>query len=239
MKNFITEFINWSNFFEQKDVIDELSKIEKKLNNQYDYLFPNKELIFKVFEMSPEKIKVIILGQDPYNNRDLSKGFSFAINNGKKVKIPPSLFNIFKAIKKSYPEKFSEEKKSFDVSLSNWIDQGVFLLNSALTIEKDKPGSHCKMWKNFTNLLIKFIIKKNKDVIFILWGKVAQNIVISAIKETEEEKENDFNFNKNQILSYSHPSPVSGKKFDSCPNFIEANELLKSNNSKIIEWWLI
>ena len=154
--------------------------------------YPKKEDVFKVFEMDVMDIKVVLLGQDPYHGPNQANGLSFSVND--KIKIPPSLLNIFKELKRTYPERNYDFKHG---NLNRWFyEEKIFLLNSSLTVKQSNPGSHMDLWVNFTDDVIKFISNKNKNCIFLLLGKFAQSKDI-------------FILNKENIVSAPHPSPMA------------------------------
>ena len=137
-------------------------------------------------------IKILLLGQDPYHNVNQANGLSFSVNEG--IVIPPSLRNIFKEIKKEFPERNYNFTHG---NLQSWFTrEKIFLLNSSLSVEEGKPGSHLKIWEEFTNDVIKFINKNNKNCVFLLLGKYAQ-------------KKEQFIENKSNIVKGVHPSPLA------------------------------
>jgi uracil-DNA glycosylase len=173
------------------------------LENIYDgsnIIYPKKEDVFKVFEMDVNDIKILLLGQDPYHNPNQANGLSFSVF--EDIKIPPSLQNIFKELINEFPER----KYVFENgNLERWFyEEKIFLLNSSLTVIKNRPASHMELWENFTNDVIKFIGDNNKNCIFVLLGKYAKSKKI-------------FINNKNNIVEGVHPSPFSANKgfFDS------------------------
>lgn len=176
------------------------------INKEYKdkIIFPNYENIFRAFKLTPyNSVKVVILGQDPYHGENEADGLAFSVPTG--VKTPPSLRNILKEI---------SDKRS-NTNLEDWAKQGVFLLNTVLTVEKDKPLSHNNMgWEIFTDSVISSLNKKEK-VIFVLLGKNAQA------------KRNLID-NKHIILMTSHPSPLSAYRgFNGSDIFSKINENLK------------
>lgn len=185
-------------------------------------IYPCRELTFSAFQKtSPKQIKVVILGQDPYHNLDQANGLSFSV--GENTKIPPSLRNIYKELNQDIGCTIPAHG-----NLEHWADQGVFLLNSCLTVRAHQPGSHKKKgWELFTNQVIEVISTNFKDLVFILWGAY-------AIK-----KENHIDKNKHLILRSPHPSPFSARKgfFGSKP-FSKCNDYLTSVNKKKIVWTL-
>jgi uracil-DNA glycosylase len=195
-------------------------KIEK---NAGKTIYPPGPLIFNAFNHTPfDKVKVVILGQDPYHNPGQAHGLSFSVPAG--VKPPPSLVNIFKEIQKdlsiTMPEGYG--------NLTNWADQGVLLLNAILTVRANEPASHAKIgWMNFTDAVITKISDEKKGVIFLLWGKFAQEKQL-LIDET-----------KHFVLKAAHPSPFSADKgFFGCKHFSKANELLNNQGLAPINWKL-
>ena len=217
------EFNNgWLDFYEL--VKDDLNKSLKlafeqsgeNLNN----ILPSKEKIFNIFKtLRPEEIKVVIIGQDPYPTPGNPNGYCFAYN-GPNTSLPKSLINIKKATVNS-----GYESEKNDYTLTDWVSQGVFLLNSALTVKKYAAGSHSLYWKEFTKKLINFISDKNPNICYILWGKKAQ-YYSKYINESE----------KNNIFTFKHPSPLAGSGFEKCTNFIEVNSFLSDIGEKIIDW---
>jgi uracil-DNA glycosylase len=190
---------------------------QKKLGKT---IFPEETLIFNAFnQTSFEDIHVVILGQDPYHGAKQAHGLSFSVPDG--IKIPPSLKNIFKELETDIGKEIPKSG-----NLINWAKQGVLLLNSSLTVEENKPMSHSKIgWNLFTDAVIKKISQEKTNVIFILWGKFAQ------------EKEKLIDLEKHFILKAAHPSPLSAYNgFWGCEHFSKTNELLKSINKQEIKF---
>ena len=187
-------------------------------------IYPPGPLIFNAFNQTPfNKIKVVVLGQDPYHGPGQAHGLSFSVPNG--VKPPPSLVNIFKEIRSdigvAMPEQYG--------NLTRWAEQGVLLLNAALTVRANEPFSHAKFgWLNFTDSVISNISDKKKGVIFLLWGKFAQDKQ-SLVDET-----------KHFVLKAAHPSPFSADKgFFGCRHFSKTNDLLIQQGLAPIDWKLL
>jgi len=184
-------------------------------------IFPKPENIFKAFWLTPfSKVKVVILGQDPYHGDGQAHGLCFSVPSG--VPIPPSLKNIYKEI-----ESDLGTKKDYNSgNLEPWAEQGVFLLNAILTVLAHTPASHRnKGWENFTDQVIKTISDKRKNVVFILWGNYARS------------KKNLIDPKKHFILEAPHPSPLSAYSgFFGCKHFSKANEYLISTGQKAITW---
>ena len=155
-------------------------------------VYPPKEHIFRVFEMPLREIRVVLLGQDPYHNPGEAHGLSFSVP--LSVKTPPSLKNIFKELQNEFPDRHYNFTNG---NLEKWFkDEKIFLLNSALTVIKNKPNSHAKMWEEFTDDVIKYISENNEKCIYLLLGSNAK----SKAK---------FIKNKANIITGVHPSPLS------------------------------
>ena len=167
-----------------------------------------------------DEVKVIILGQDPYHGPDQAHGLSFSVK--KNIPFPPSLKNIIKELENDIGVKFQQN----DGNLSKWAKQGVFLLNTTLTVEKSKPLSHSKIgWELFTDKVIELLSEKKQNLVFILWGKHAQA------------KNQLIDNSKHLVISSTHPSPLSAHRgfFGSKP-FSQTNNFLLSKNIKEINW---
>lgn len=191
-------------------------------------IYPKKESIFRALNLTPfDKVKVVILGQDPYHGENNEKiqavGLSFSVP--EEVRKPPSLRNIFKELEAELGEK-SEAEVKFNGDLSCWAKQGVLLLNSVLTVKAGKPGSHSKKgWEDFTNQIIKKISDEKEGVVFMLWGIYAK------------QKLDLIDAEKHLVLISPHPSPFSAHSgFFGNGHFEKANEWLKSKGQNKIEW---
>ncbi len=186
------------------------------------YIYPPKNVAFKALHLTPfEKTKVVILGQDPYHGEGQANGLAFSVNKG--IKLPPSLRNIFKELQSDlgYPIPSSGD-------LTAWAKQGVLLLNSVLTVKKDSPASHRNLgWQLYTDSVISQLSSKKENLVFILWGKYAQEKV-SLIDES-----------KHMVIQSPHPSPFSANRgfFGSKP-FSKTNTYLKSKGISEIDWRL-
>jgi len=193
--------------------------LEEEKNNIN--IYPPINNIFRVFDIcKPENIRVVICGQDPYHRKGQAEGFSFSVPNG--VRIPSSLINIYKELSTDI-ENFKIPKHG---NLIKWVEQGVFLLNSSLTVAEGNPGSHLKSgWQKFTTAVLKYINENCKNVVFMLWGNFAK------------EKCNFVDTNKHYILKAAHPSGLSANRgFYGCKHFSKCNEYLKSKNLIEINW---
>jgi len=185
-------------------------------------IYPPGPLIFNAFTETPfDKIKVVILGQDPYHNPGQAHGLSFSVPLG--VSPPPSLVNIFKEIKEDLG--FTPPNHG---NLEKWAKQGVLLLNAALTVEANTPMSHSAIgWYHFTDSVIHHISQNKEHVVFILWGKFAQG------------KEPLIDKNKHLILKAAHPSPLSAYNgFYGCKHFSKTNQWLNQKGITPIDWSL-
>ncbi|MDC2971927.1 uracil-DNA glycosylase [Gammaproteobacteria bacterium] len=189
--------------------------------NQKISICPHPKNIFRALNLTPpSKVKVIIIGQDPYHGYAQANGLAFSVDDG--VRLPPSLQNIFKELSDDLGHPIPKNG-----NLEKWSDQGVLLLNSSLTVELNKPNSHKDIgWEIFTDQ----IIKKISDIsgkVFILWGSYAQK------------KEALIHSEKNLILKSPHPSPLSAYKgFFGCKHFSRANAYLKQQEISAIDWRL-
>ena len=192
--------------------------IKQEYNNKT--IYPKQNEVFNAFRYTDfDNVKVVILGQDPYHGPNQAEGLSFSVSN--EVLKPPSLKNIFKELESDLGIPFPK-----DNSLKPWAKQGVLLLNAVLTVEEHKPTSHKdKGWEIFTDNVIKTLNKREKPVVFILWGAYAR-----AKKEYITNP-------KHYIIESAHPSPFSARNgfFGSKP-FSKTNEFLKKNNIKEIDW---
>jgi len=212
----------WENFAFNEQKKEYLLSLKLKLKEELisgKTIYPPKKEIFKAFELTaPENTKVIILGQDPYHNFNQANGLCFSVN--EKQLLPPSLKNIFKELEDDLGIKNYEHG-----DLSSWAKQGVLLMNTSLTVEKGKPGSHLKFgWEQLTDQVIRSFNKKKK-IVFMLWGK-------SAAK-----KKKLIDEDKHFILEASHPSPLSCHKgFFGCNHFSRCNNFLKTSGKEEINW---
>jgi uracil-DNA glycosylase len=187
---------------------------------QTQTVYPPAKLIFNAFDLCPfDKVKVVIIGQDPYHGPGQAHGLCFSVNDG--IDVPPSLVNIYKEIK----EDLGIESPASG-NLERWAKQGVLLLNATLTVRARTAGSHQnKGWEEFTDRVIKELSEKRKDVVFMLWGSYAQKK--GAIIDTK----------KHCVLTSVHPSPLSAYRgFLGCKHFSKANEYLKSKGLAEICW---
>lgn len=212
---------DWDQILEDVYNKEYFLKIKDLVRKEYSKktIFPEAKDVFKAFRLTSYKdTSVVILGQDPYHGVGEANGLCFSVNHG--IKMPPSLKNIYKEL---YDDLKIERS---DTDLSDWAKSGVLLLNSVLTVEKDKPASHKFIgWEEFTDEVISKLNEKETPVVFILWGNFAKSKIPLITNK------------KHLILSSSHPSPFSVNYgfFGSKP-FSKTNKFLKENNIKEIEW---
>jgi len=198
-----------------KNVVSFVNKIYKEKT-----IFPPKNRILSALSITDYKdVKVVILGQDPYHGVGEANGLAFSVNDG--IKIPPSLQNIYKELNSDLAIPIARTG-----NLESWAREGVLLLNSVLTVEKDKPASHKNLgWETFTDSIIKKLNEKEEPVVFILWGNFAKS------------KKSLITNPKHYVIESSHPSPFSVNYgfFGSKP-FSKTNEFLRKNNIKEVDW---
>lgn len=185
-------------------------------------IYPPGPFIFNAFDTTPiDNVKVVILGQDPYHGPGQAHGLCFSVQNG--VPPPPSLVNIFKELHDDIGITIPNHG-----NLTHWAQQGVFLLNASLTVRAGEPMSHAKIgWATFTDTVIKKISEQKQHVVFLLWGKFAQDKKI-LIDET-----------KHLVLKAAHPSPLSAHNgFMGCKHFSKTNAWLMSKGIDPVDWQL-
>jgi uracil-DNA glycosylase len=183
-------------------------------------IYPHSSLIFNAFEQCPfDKLKAVIIGQDPYHGPGQAHGLCFSVNDG--VAFPPSLRNIFEEIKQDTGADVPPSG-----NLTRWAEQGVLLLNATLTVRAGEAGSHQgKGWETFTDAVIKKVADEKENIVFLLWGAYAQKKA-AMIDPT-----------RHKILTAVHPSPLSAYRgFFGCKHFSQANEYLKEKGKEEIRW---
>lgn len=182
-------------------------------------VYPPGPQIFSAFNRTPfSKVKVVIIGQDPYHGPGQANGLCFSVAEG--IKSPPSLKNIFKELNTDLGISIP-----YSGNLEPWADQGVLLLNAVLTVRANTPGSHQKKgWETFTDAVIKAISDNKKGVVFLLWGNFAHT------------KEALINDKKHFILKAAHPSPLARGAFFGCKHFSKTNRILETESIAPIDW---
>ena len=183
-------------------------------------IYPPGRLIFNAFELTPfDKVRVVILGQDPYHNPGQAEGLSFSVPHG--VPLPPSLKNIYREIETDLGLDLTGK----DGSLRGWAAQGVFLLNAILTVRAGAAASHSRIgWQFFTDAVIQTVSDRKDGVVFLLWGNFARSK--KALIDTS----------RHYVLEAAHPSPLAGGAFLGCRHFSKTNEILINNGSQPIDW---
>ena len=202
----------------KKDYFKDLVKF-LNLENKTKTIFPKSEDLFRALKLTDYKdVNVVILGQDPYHGEKEANGLCFSVNHG--VQSPPSLQNIFKELKSDL------NITRTDTDLSDWAKQGILLLNTVLTVEKDKAFSHRgKGWEIFTDKIIEKLNEKEDPIVFVLWGNAARSKKVLLTNK------------KHMIVESAHPSPLSyNKGFKDSKPFSKINNLLTSVNKKEIKW---
>lgn len=210
----------------EKPYFGQLLEFIRKERNAGKKIFPPPELVFNAFRKTPyDKVKVLIMGQDPYHGVGQAHGLSFSVQEG--VRHPPSLKNIFK-------ELVDDAEVSLPIhgSLDRWAEQGVLLLNAILTVEEGNPLSHSKLgWERFTDAVIRVLALRQDPIIFMLWGEnaIRKCVDVPELKEAP----------RHYILTAPHPSPFSARRgFFGCKHFSKANEILRSIGKTPIDWQL-
>ena len=212
---------SWDNILKDEFKKDYFKELVKFLNieNKTKTIFPKSEDLFKALKLTDyNDVNVVILGQDPYHGEKEANGLCFSVNHG--VQTPPSLQNIFKELKSDLGITRT------NTDLTDWAEQGILLLNTVLTVEKDKAFSHRgKGWEIFTDKIIEKLNEKEDPIVFVLWGNAAKS------------KKNLLTNRKHMIVESAHPSPLSyNKGFKDSKPFSKINNMLKSVNKKEINW---
>lgn len=216
-KEVLSEYFDSENFAKLADFVREQYVSCKQI-------YPAASNIFNAFNLTPfSKVKLVIIGQDPYHQPNQAHGLSFSVL--PPTAPPPSLKNIFKEIEAEFSTK-SKVDISGGGDLTPWARQGVMLLNSVLTVERSKPGSHANRgWEGFTDFVITRLSESDSPKVFLLWGNYAKN------------KASLINSDKHLVLTAAHPSPFSAHNgFFGCGHFKKANEYLVSKNLSPIDW---
>ena len=201
-------------YFEQIAAFLKIEKVQGKT------IYPPGSLIFNAFDKTPfNKVKVVILGQDPYHGPGQAHGLCFSVPDG--VPPPPSLQNMYKELNTDIGMPVPRTG-----NLTKWATQGVFLLNASLTVRAGEPMSHAKIgWADFTDAVFKTISSEKKGVVFLLWGRFAQDKQ-SLIDET-----------RHYVLKAAHPSPLSANNgFFGCKHFSKTNAILRQQSMEAIDW---
>jgi uracil-DNA glycosylase len=213
---------DWQKHLEPETKKPYFEDLHRALSLAYRHrtVYPAKENIFNALALTPlSEVKVVILGQDPYHGENQAHGLAFSVPDG--VKVPPSLRNVYKEITTDLGINSPESG-----NLEHWAEQGVFLLNTTLTVEAGSAGFHQGWgWETFTDEVIRVIAREQSHVVFLLWGKHAQ------------EKAAVIDRSKHLILTAPHPSPLSAHRgFFGCKHFSQANQYLAKHDHTPINW---
>jgi uracil-DNA glycosylase len=213
---------SWYNQLEKEFEKQYFKEIKEYLQGQKKIktiIYPPGPLIFNAFASTPfDKVKVVILGQDPYHQPNQAMGLSFSVPKG--IRVPPSLKNIYKELNRDFGNEIPTHG-----DLTTWANQGVLLLNTILTVEANNAASHSKIgWQNFTDAVISTLSQKRDGLIFMLWGNHAKL------------KKELIDSSKHLILESAHPSPLAGNAFQGCGHFSKANLYLQKNGQSQIDW---
>ena len=211
----------WKEALREEFLSEYFAKIKENLlaAKAREIVYPPGNLIFNAFNLTPfERVRAVILGQDPYHGAHQAMGLSFSVPRG--VRIPPSLVNIYKEIKSDLG---ISEPESGD--LSYWAKQGVLLLNASLSVGANRANSHSGFgWQAFTDAVIKILSARRQNLVFMLWGNFAK--AKSALIDAQ----------KHLILTAAHPSPLAGGAFFGCKHFSRCNEYLRAHGMGEIDW---
>lgn len=215
---------SWRNALRQefeKEYFDHIGQTLKKEKAEGKTIYPPGPLIFNAFDSAPfDKVKVVIIGQDPYHGPGEAMGLCFSVPKG--IRVPPSLKNIYKELLSDLACPIPDHG-----DLSSWAKQGILLLNAMLTVRHKSPGSHKKIgWQTFTNAVIKKLSDEKEGLVFLLWGRFAQ-----GKKEYIDEL-------KHHVLEAAHPSPLAGGAYFGSKHFSKTNELLEQQGLEPIKWCL-
>ncbi len=212
----------WDELLSEEFSSPEYLALREFLKSEYSKytVYPSMYDIFNSMKITPfDKVKVVLLGQDPYHNEGQAMGLSFSVPDG--IDVPPSLVNMYKEL---YAETGIEPKKSGN--LTGWAKQGVLLLNAVLTVRAHQANSHQgKGWEQFTDAVIEAVNRQDRPVVYLLWGRPAQSKIPMLTNP------------KHLILKAPHPSPLSAYRgFFGCRHFSQTNEFLKANGVTPIDW---
>ena len=211
----------WKEALREEFLSEYFAKIKENLlaAKAREIVYPPGNLIFNAFNLTPfERVRAVILGQDPYHGAHQAMGLSFSVPHG--VRIPPSLVNIYKEIKSDLG---ISEPASGD--LSYWAKQGVLLLNASLSVGANRANSHSGFgWQIFTDAVIKILSARRQNLVFMLWGNFAK--AKSALIDAQ----------RHLILTAAHPSPLAGGAFFGCRHFSRCNEYLRAHGMGEVDW---
>ena len=212
---------SWKPFLKSEFEKPYFKELSGFLHSEYETkrIFPRKELVFRAFTTDLNSVKVVILGQDPYHTPGAAEGLAFSVPASQPI--PPSLINIYKEIDSDIGRHANPRG-----SLASWQKQGVLLLNTVLTVEAHRAGSHRgKGWETFTTEVIKYLNRERENLVFMLWGRDARN------------KKTLIDTSRHLVLEAAHPSPLSAYHgFFGCRHFSKCNEYLVKHGQEGIKW---
>ncbi len=213
---------SWQKYLQKEFDSAYFQELTKFVKSEYSRkaIYPPAPLIFNAFNLTPfDSVKVVLIGQDPYHGAGQAHGLAFSVKKG--IPKPPSLQNIFKEIKSDIGTDIP-----IDGDLTRWAKQGVFMLNTVLTVRHSQAGSHAhKGWETYTDSVIKILSETKENLVFLLWGNYARA------------KRDLINQNNHLVLEAVHPSPFSADKgFFGCKHFSKTNKYLKEHRVEEIEW---
>jgi len=214
------EWFEWIRKRKNDAFLHDLNRFIDDLRLDNKRIYPSSQQVLRAWNLTPiSDVKIVILGQDPYHGPNQANGLCFSVNKG--VSLPPSLKNIFKEIKRDLPNVFHEHG-----DLESWAKQGVFLLNSILTVEEGRPLSHKNIgWERFTSATIRRFANLERPIVFMVWGGNAAQLLKGV------------DLSRHLVLTTSHPSPLSVYRgFDGCGHFRRANEWLINQGMDPIDW---
>lgn len=218
----VTIHKSWQKYLQKEFDSTYFQELTKFVRSEYSrkIIYPPASLIFNAFNLTPfDSIKVVLIGQDPYHGAGQAQGLAFSVK--QEIPKPPSLQNIFKEIQSDIGTDIP-----INGDLTRWAEQGVFMLNTVLTVQHNLVGSHAKKgWETFTDSVIQVLSREKENLVFLLWGNYAR-----AKKDLIDQS-------KHLVLEASHPSPFSADKgFFGCKHFSKTNKYLKEHRIEEIEW---
>lgn len=223
---------DWNSLLQDLFASKQYAKLRCILKEEYtnNTIYPDMYSIYRAFQLTKMRdLKIVLLGQDPYHNVGQAHGLAFSVQQG--VQIPPSLLNIYKEIAADI-NNCADENVAYSPftmpssgNLTSWAEQGVLLLNTALTVKAHTPNSHKELWQWFTDSVIEKIASSMQNIVFMLWGNNAKA------------KKRLIDTNKHYILEAAHPSPLSAHNgFFGCKHFSKANQYLIEQGKQPIDW---
>ena len=214
---------SWSKALQEEFQKDYFQRLSAFVHEEYKHhiCYPPASEVFNAFNLCPlDKVKVVILGQDPYHGPGQAMGLSFSVP--ADVTAPPSLKNIFKEIETDLGIRMSGCP-----DLRKWAEQGVLLLNAVLTVRCGEPASHSRIgWQEFTDAVIRYLSDNREGIVFLLWGNYARS------------KKNLIDTSRHTVLEAAHPSPLARGAFFGCRHFSRTNEILTAEGKTPIDWQL-